>query len=619
MLYRLLALTALILALSLGGIFMEDAVGSQILDISISEAKRLHADPDYVYLANKPITYSANGVVYIEDRTNECCGIRVENAGTQPGPGNKLDVYGYMSTNEHGERYIDATNVSPAEGGSAAPVAMTARRVGGGDWFYTFLGTQGQKGVFEGVGLNNVGLLVRICGQCTKLDDATFTVNDGSATIRCIVDGGDPVCANWEYVAVTGVSSILYYDEQYRPVVRVRSVDVIAPGESVSEPGTPSGQNQPLINVPFTYTTSGATCNLCHAVEYRFDWGDGTTSGWSTEVSAAHGWATLGQKSVKVTARCIVHNIVTASSEKLTVNVNQFLWQSANGPTGSMRCLAFDPNNVLFAGTLGAGIFRTYNEGQSWQQINNGLGNGNILTLMVSPGWGMIYAGTNGSGIYRSSNNGDLWQPANNGLTNGNIYAFAEDSSGNLYAGTLNGVHKSTNGGSNWSRTWPSINPNVYALVVDPYYSIIYAGTYGSGVYRSLDGGVSWTPASSGLQNAYINTLAIDSQSNVYCGTQGGGVFRSTNHGDTWQYLYSGGACPYIQSIALTKDDHIYAATFGYNYGVYRSVDSGVSWLQIMNGLGNGNVYEVKISPSGRIFAATYGSGVYKGVYLVSE
>ena len=269
---------------------------------------------------------------------------------------------------------------------------MTARCVGGGDWFYTFPGTKGQKGVFGGVGLNNVGLLVKVSGQCTKLDDATFTVNDGSATVRCIVDGGDPVCANWKYVVVTGISSILYYDQEYRPVVLVRSVDIIAPVESVSQPGTPSGQNQPLINVPCTYTTTGAVCNLGHEVEYSFDWGDGTTSGWSTEGSATHAWATLGQKLVKVIARCTVHNNVTAGSQALVVNVNQFVWQQANGPIGPMACLAFNSANTLFAGTWGGGIYRTYNEGQSWQQINNGIGNGNIQTLMASSGWGRIFA-----------------------------------------------------------------------------------------------------------------------------------------------------------------------------------------------------------------------------------
>lgn len=616
-LLRLFTLAAFILALSLGGLLTEVAIGRP-LDYSISDAKKLFSDGDQnsVYMVGKPITYSANGVVYIEDRENECCGIRIQNAGPQPGPGNKLDVWGYMRTNEYGERYVDATSAYATQGGSAPPLAMTAKCIGGGDWFYESPDTKGQRGVFQGVGLNNVGLLVKVYGHCVKLNDTTFTLNDGSGTIRCIIENGNAACENWQYVVVTGISSILNYDGQNRSVVLVRSVDVIAPVEVVSTPGNASGQTQLLINVPITYTTTGAVCNLCHEVEYSFDWGDGTTSGWTTQTSVSHAWATLGQRLIKITARCSVHNNVTRASDALIVNVNQFQWQQANGPTGYMMCFAFNSANTLFAGSWGSGIFRTLNEGQSWQQISSGLGNGNIWTLMASSMLGKIFAGTYGSGIYRSSNNGDSWQPSSTGLSNGYINAIVGDNSGILYVATLNGVHKSTNGGDYWSYTW-SGNPNVYALAWDQQNSILYAGTYGSGVYRSQNGGSSWTAVNNGLANPYVNALAIDSQGNIYCGTQGNGIYRSTNHGDTWQYRYSGSAYPYVQSITITKDDHVYATTLG--YGVYRSVDNGLSWQQIINGLGNTNVYEVKISSTGHIFAATYGSGVYKGVYSVSE
>ena len=72
--------------------------------------------------------------------------------------------------------------------------------------------------------------------------------------------------------------------------------------------------------------------------------------------------------------------------------------------------------------------------------------------------------------------------------------------------------------------------PSVRALAIDPQTpSTLYAGT-GNGVFRSTDGGASWTAVNSGLTSLAIDTLAIDPQnpSTVFAGTSGGGVFSTT-------------------------------------------------------------------------------------------
>ena len=91
--------------------------------------------------------------------------------------------------------------------------------------------------------------------------------------------------------------------------------------ETVSKPGTPSGQTSPQLNTSYTYTTSGATSSEGHTVEYRFSWGDGTYSAWSTFTSASHAWSTSGSKIIKVTARCQTHTDITNISDGLTVSV----------------------------------------------------------------------------------------------------------------------------------------------------------------------------------------------------------------------------------------------------------------------------------------------------------
>ena len=95
----------------------------------------------------------------------------------------------------------------------------------------------------------------------------------------------------------------------------------IQPFETVSRPGTPVGETNPIAGVSYTYTTSGASSNLGHMVEYSFNWGDGMTSSWSTSTSASHSWSTTGSMNITVTARCQAHPDKTSTSDPLTVTV----------------------------------------------------------------------------------------------------------------------------------------------------------------------------------------------------------------------------------------------------------------------------------------------------------
>jgi photosystem II stability/assembly factor-like uncharacterized protein len=94
-----------------------------------------------------------------------------------------------------------------------------------------------------------------------------------------------------------------------------------------------------------------------------------------------------------------------------------------------------------------------------------------------------------------------------------------------LYAGTLNGVHKSTDAGATWTRV--STFLSVKAVVVDTVNrEVIYAAGY-YGVYSSTDAGQSWADMNAGLDTADVLSLALRSGPNgaLYCGTSGRGVY----------------------------------------------------------------------------------------------
>jgi photosystem II stability/assembly factor-like uncharacterized protein len=103
--------------------------------------------------------------------------------------------------------------------------------------------------------------------------------------------------------------------------------------------------------------------------------------------------------------------------------------------------LAIDPNNpdILYAGTAGAGIFKSVNGGISWQASGIGMDpNEPIGTVVVAPtASNILYAGSWVSGIFISENAGQTWQLLNDGLSNKSIRTLSIATDGELlYAGT---------------------------------------------------------------------------------------------------------------------------------------------------------------------------------------
>jgi hypothetical protein len=85
--------------------------------------------------------------------------------------------------------------------------------------------------------------------------------------------------------------------------------------ETISTPNTPSGPTSGYTNISNTYSTEGSTSNLGHDVQYLFDWGDGTGSGWLPvgTTSAQKSWSAPDAYNVTAKARCASH-ITTQST-----------------------------------------------------------------------------------------------------------------------------------------------------------------------------------------------------------------------------------------------------------------------------------------------------------------
>jgi photosystem II stability/assembly factor-like uncharacterized protein len=117
-----------------------------------------------------------------------------------------------------------------------------------------------------------------------------------------------------------------------------------------------------------------------------------------------------------------------------------------------------------------------------------------------------------------------------------------------LYASSAGLLHKSRDRGVSWRRL--DLNEGVMAVAIDPAHSAtVYAGTL-NGLFKSSDGGERWTAMSTGLPpETQVNVVAIDPETpvTIFAGTDDG-VFKSTDAATSWAATLIGGD---IQALAL--------------------------------------------------------------------
>jgi photosystem II stability/assembly factor-like uncharacterized protein len=222
--------------------------------------------------------------------------------------------------------------------------------------------------------------------------------------------------------------------------------------------------------------------------------------------------------------------------------------QISSGLPAMVNGLAIDPLNrsTLYAG-IGdescweyrrcgsSGVFKSVDGGASWSY--SGLAGHWVGPVVVSPqdpstiyAAGFLPSAAGGASawswgspsFFRSTNGGQSWDVLS--LPVPSIDGVAIDPRQPRTAYVFGGsLLKTTDGGE----TWNVLLDSVRTLAIDPHDSItLYAGT-NNGVFRSTDGGASWTAMNTGLTSLAINALAIDpgDATRIFAGTSGG-VFR---------------------------------------------------------------------------------------------
>ncbi|HSF08208.1 MAG TPA: hypothetical protein VLA60_02275 [Nitrospirales bacterium] len=263
--------------------------------------------------------------------------------------------------------------------------------------------------------------------------------------------------------------------------------------------------------------------------------------------------------------------------------------------------LALDPqlSATVFAGTMGDGTYKSPDGGRTWHPYNSGIQKGTISAIVnqivFNPlGTEMVYAATT-VGVFRSLDGGRHWTERMQGMTEVSFVvtlAIDPQRPNVLYAGTTGGVYRTLNATESWEKAstgmvasdakMASMALGVNGIVVDPTNSdVVYAGTT-DGLYKSTDQAEHWTKVGGSIQHAYISAIQLDptNPSILYMATSDR-VQKSEDGGKTWQPKIQGLEAASIRSLQMSLLDPrtLYVGTNG--GGLYRSTDAGESWSRL--------------------------------------
>ncbi|MTI31636.1 T9SS type A sorting domain-containing protein, partial [Xanthovirga aplysinae] len=268
---------------------------------------------------------------------------------------------------------------------------------------------------------------------------------------------------------------------------------------------------------------------------------------------------------------------ISRGDEKLIglSNINgegtEIIW-TERGPSnvpGRTRALIVDPDDAThktwYAGSVGGGIWKTEDAGQSWIELTkeSNLPNIAISSLaMAASNPDVIYAGTgergvagatgtiSGDGMYKTEDRGNTWTQLSSTTNeedfqhinriivdpNNEDIVLAAATSGDF---EKSGIFKSIDGGASWKKVFDN-SYGVKQIIADPTnFNFQYAAVEGYGVIKSTDAGENWNLPSTGFPNSGRIEIGISetNPSVLYASidNEEGELYYSNDGAETWK------------------------------------------------------------------------------------
>jgi len=262
-------------------------------------------------------------------------------------------------------------------------------------------------------------------------------------------------------------------------------------------------------------------------------------------------------------------------------------------------------NYTMYVGAASGGVWKTENEGTTWEPIfeqgpstaigNLALAPSDQKIIWVGTGEANIFRSSqSGTGVYKSMDGGKTWQPM--GLTGTNTIArivvhpknpdvvYVAASGHEWTMNPERGVFKTVDGGKNWEKIlFVNDETGAIELRMDPKDNdTLYAATWqrmrkkwndprneasssGSGIYKTIDAGKTWNPVNNGLpESKFRGRIGID-----ICLTRPNVLYAFV---DNYEKAREATDDERTDAYGLPSAGFIKGAT------VYRSDDKGDSW-----------------------------------------
>jgi photosystem II stability/assembly factor-like uncharacterized protein len=259
-------------------------------------------------------------------------------------------------------------------------------------------------------------------------------------------------------------------------------------------------------------------------------------------------------------------------------------WRSGGPFGGTVSALELDPSrpSVAYAGTFGAGVFKTADGGRTWRRSSSGLPpDAFVLALETAPSRpSTLYAETYGTRwLYRSVDGARSWRalaPDDAAISDLAVDPVRSDT---VYLAAFEGLLRTSDGGASWNHLSGLQHPTKVAVAPSAR-NVLYAED-GGAIMRSGDGGASWAQRSISEEANYdVFTVDPRDPDTLYV-SKHDALLRSTDGGARWAVLRKGSFALHVYVLAFDRSDprRLYAGTDG--GGVFRSPDAGRTWSHV--------------------------------------
>ncbi len=278
-------------------------------------------------------------------------------------------------------------------------------------------------------------------------------------------------------------------------------------------------------------------------------------------------------------------------------SMSQALWNSVGPDGGDARAFAPVPGqpNHLYLGTTNSWVYESLDQGSSWHRLAKLDAAEDLVLdsiLVDSTNAAVVYAGgwkadQRPGGLWVSRDGGKHWS-AVEALRDQSIFSLAQSPSqaNMIFAGTLEGVYRSTDSGGTWTLISPPGSHEIHeveSLAIDPADpDIVYAGTWHL-PWKTADGGKHWHNIKKGvIEDSDVFSMIIDpDKPRIVYLSACSGIYKSENAGELFHKI-QGIPSTARRTRVLMQDpanhEVVYAGT---TEGLYKTSDAGKTFQRM--------------------------------------